>query len=85
MLEFQVLKGAGSKYAIQLKRLSSRFLQQTIKYQTMVATDRLATIISDSIRKAQKEEIFFEEIYANSDVKFGKNEFLFFLKPELQA
>lgn len=50
---------------------------------TMVVTDNLTTIIADSIKKAQKEEIFFEEIYTNSNSPVGKNEFLFFIKPEI--
>lgn len=51
----------------------------------MVATDNLTTIISDNIKKAQQEEIFFEEIYKNSNLPVGKNEFLFFIKPEITA
>ncbi len=49
----------------------------------MVATDNLTTIIFESIKKAQKEEIFFKEIYSNSELLTGKNEFLFFIKPEI--
>jgi nucleoside diphosphate kinase len=49
----------------------------------MVATDSLTTIISENIKKAQREEIFFEEIYKNSNLPVGKNEFLFFVKPEI--
>lgn len=51
----------------------------------MVATDSLTAIISASIKKAQREEIFFEEIYKNSNLPVGKNEFLFFVKPEITA
>ena len=50
---------------------------------TSLATASLTKAIADSIKKAQKEEIFFEEIYSNPDAKTSKNEFLFFLKPEL--
>lgn len=50
---------------------------------TMVSTDNITTTISDSIKKAQKEEIFFEEIYKNTNLPVGKNEFLFFIKPEI--
>lgn len=49
----------------------------------MVATDSLTTIISENIKKAQREEIFFEEIYKNLNLPVGKNEFLFFIKPEI--
>ncbi|HMS64498.1 MAG TPA: hypothetical protein PKD83_04495 [Ignavibacteria bacterium] len=37
----------------------------------------------DLIKKAQKEEILFQEIFNNPDQKTGKNEFLFFIKPEI--
>ena len=50
---------------------------------TMVSKDNITTNISDSIKKAQKEEIFFEEIYKNTNLPIGKNEFLFFIKPEI--
>ncbi len=40
-------------------------------------------VTSESIRKAQKEELFFEEIYTNPDLPVGENEFLFFIKPEI--
>jgi len=49
----------------------------------MVATDNLTTIIADNIKKAQNEEVFFEEIYSNSNLPVGNNEFLFFIKPEI--
>lgn len=49
----------------------------------MVETDNLTTIIADRIKKAQKKEVFFEEIYSNSDLPIGKNEFVYFIKPEI--
>lgn len=49
----------------------------------MVLTENLTALISENIKKAQKEEIFFEEIYSNSSFPIGKNEFLFFIKPEI--
>ncbi len=49
----------------------------------MALTDNLTTIISENIRKAQREEIFFEEIYNNPNLPIGNNEFLFFIKPEI--
>lgn len=49
----------------------------------MIVTENLTSLISESIAKAQKEEILFKEIYSNSDLTVGKNEFLFFLKPEI--
>lgn len=49
----------------------------------MIATDNLTASIADSIKKAQKEEVFFEEIFSNSNLPVGKNEFLFFIKPEI--
>lgn len=39
--------------------------------------------ILNFVKKAQKEEILFQEIYNNSDQSAGKNEFLFFVKPEI--
>ena len=39
--------------------------------------------ILNFVKKAQKEEILFQEIYNNSDQTTGKNEFLFFVKPEI--
>lgn len=49
----------------------------------MVSIYNITTTISDKIKKAQKEEIFFEEIYKNTNLPVGKNEFLFFIKPEI--
>lgn len=49
----------------------------------MFENRNLIAIIADSILKAQKDELFFEEIYANPDLPVNKNEFLFFIKPEI--
>jgi hypothetical protein len=49
----------------------------------MQKIDSLTTLIKDNIHKAQREEIFFEEIYSNSSLAVGKNEFVFFMKPEI--
>lgn len=50
---------------------------------TTTIAGNLTGIIADGIAKAQKEEIFFKEIHANPDLQTGKNEFLFFIKPEI--
>jgi len=39
--------------------------------------------IIDSIKKAQNQNIFFEELYNDPNIEIGKNEFLFFIKPEI--
>lgn len=49
----------------------------------ITAKDNLTANIATSIKKAQKEEILFEEIFNNPDESKGKNEFLFFIKPEI--
>lgn len=49
----------------------------------MVATNNFTSIIKESVKKAQKEEILFEEVYSNPTTAVGKNEFLFFIKPEI--
>ena len=49
----------------------------------MVATNNFTEIISASVKKAQQGDLEFEEIYSNSESPVGKNEFLFFLKPEI--
>lgn len=49
----------------------------------MVATDSLISLITDGVIKAQNQKISFEEIYNNPNTKVGKNEFLFFIKPEI--
>lgn len=42
-------------------------------------TDKIISFI----KKAQNEDVFFEEIYNDSNLPVGKNEFLFFIKPEI--
>lgn len=49
----------------------------------MESTHNLLSNISESIKKAQKGAVFFEEIYTNPLSPAGKNEFLFFIKPEI--
>lgn len=49
----------------------------------MIIKKDLINLIADSIRKAQKEELLFEQIYSDSSLATYKNEFLFFLKPEI--
>lgn len=49
----------------------------------MVATESLTSVIAESVKKAQNQSITFEEIYNNPTAKVGKNEFLFFIKPEI--
>lgn len=50
---------------------------------TTVTADQLSASIIGSIKKAQEEKLFFEEIYSNPTAPVGKNEFLFFIKPEI--
>lgn len=50
---------------------------------TQSAKSGYTEAITNSIKKAQNEEVFFEEIYSNIDLHTGKNEFLFFIKPEI--
>ena len=49
----------------------------------MVAKEDLNSLIVESVKKAQNQRISFEEIYNNPKAKIGKNEFLFFIKPEI--
>lgn len=49
----------------------------------MVAAGRLTATIAGSIKKAQQENVFFEELYNDPAAATGKNEFLFFIKPEI--
>lgn len=49
----------------------------------MVATESLTALIAESVKKAQNQSINFDEIYNNPTAKVGKNEFLFFIKPEI--
>ena len=49
----------------------------------MIATESLKSRIIESVKKAQNQRIIFEEIYYNPNTNVGKNEFLFFIKPEI--
>ncbi len=49
----------------------------------MTATEKFTDIITAAIKKAQNDKIYFEELYNNTDAPVGKNEFLFFVKPEI--
>ncbi len=51
--------------------------------ETMFAKETYTDKIISFIKKAQSEDVFFEEIYNNSNLPVGKNEFLFFIKPEI--
>ena len=50
---------------------------------TMVTAGHLTATIAGSIKKAQQETLYFEELYNNPAAPVGKNEFLFFIKPEI--
>ena len=49
----------------------------------MTATEKFTGIISAAVKKAQNDKVYFEELYNNSELPVGKNEFLFFVKPEI--
>lgn len=49
----------------------------------MAAKEKLIALISESVEKARNQEVLIEEIYNDSSAKTGKNEFLFFIKPEV--
>ncbi len=49
----------------------------------MNTAEKITQIILSNIKKAQNSELLFEEIYKNTRPKTAKNEFLFFLKPEI--
>ena len=49
----------------------------------MTATEKFTSIIAAAIKKAQNDKVYFEELYNNADLPAGKNEFLFFVKPEV--
>ncbi len=49
----------------------------------ITSVENVTMLIANSIKKAQKEELFFEEIYSDAELPKGKNEFLFFIKPEI--
>ncbi|TAD96382.1 MAG: hypothetical protein EAZ97_14115 [Bacteroidetes bacterium] len=43
----------------------------------------IATAIIDGVKKAQQEQITYQKVFESSENIVAKNEFLFFLKPEL--
>ena len=47
--------------------------------------EKLTELISEFIKKAQREDLYYEEIYSKPDLVHGKNEFMFFIKPEITA
>lgn len=49
----------------------------------MITKEKITNLITESVKKAQNDEITFKEIYNNPDAEIGKNEFLFFIKPEI--
>ncbi len=49
----------------------------------MIDTDKLITSIAENVREAQNEAIQYKELYANTEAPVKKNEFLFFVKPEI--
>ena len=48
-------------------------------------TEKLTAIIIESINKARNKKILFDEIYSAPDIITKKNEFLFFIKPEITS
>src|ERR1043165_4579157 len=49
----------------------------------MVAPENYVRTIVEFVKKAQHGEILFKEIYSNPSATVGRNEFLFFVKPEI--
>jgi len=49
----------------------------------MTATEKFTGVIAAAIKKAQNDKVYFEEIYNNTELPVAKNEFLFFVKPEI--
>lgn len=49
----------------------------------MTAAQDLTAIISDAVTQVQKGSFDLKEIYTNQEAPVGKNEFLFFIKPEI--
>ena len=49
----------------------------------MTAAQDLTAIISDAVTQVQKGSFDLKEIYTNQETPVGKNEFLFFIKPEI--
>ena len=49
----------------------------------MVSSENHTARIIEFVNRAQREEILIEEIYNNKDLAVARNEFLFFIKPEI--
>lgn len=49
----------------------------------MATKENLISLISEGVEKARNQELLIEEIYSNLSSTVGKNEFLFFIKPEV--
>ena len=49
----------------------------------MTAKESLFRLISEGIERAESQEVLAEEIYNDPSAQTGKNEFLFFIKPEV--
>ncbi len=49
----------------------------------MTAKESLLRLISEGIERAESQGVLVEEIYNDPSVETGKNEFLFFIKPEV--
>ena len=49
----------------------------------MISLDDFTTMVGNNVRKAQDEQVFFEEIFDDPGLAVGSNEFLFFIKPEI--
>lgn len=49
----------------------------------MDTSEQFTSVIAENIRKAQREELIFKEIFTDPKLPVGKNEFLFFIKPEI--
>ena len=49
----------------------------------MTATEKFTGAIAAAIKKAQNDKVYFEELYNNTELPVAKNEFLFFVKPEI--
>lgn len=49
----------------------------------MDTSKQFISVIAENIRKAQREELLFKEIFTDPELPVGNNEFLFFIKPEI--
>jgi hypothetical protein len=49
----------------------------------MISIENFTAGIADHIRKAQNGGVYYEEIFSDPDLPVRKNEFLFFIKPEI--